>query len=135
MFFTASDFTSNTRHIHNWESFPLRSSCFILPVAMSSCSLLFPSSILDTFWPGGLIFQCHIFSPFYTVHGVLMASILGGLPFPPLVDQVLSELSTMTCPSWVALPGMTHSFTELHKPLHHDKAVIHEGNQWKLTVL
>ena len=22
---------------------------------------------------------------------------------------------------------MAHSFTELHKPLHHDKAVIHEG--------
>ena len=43
-----------------------------------------------------------------------MASILGGLPFPPLVDHVLSELSTMTCPSWVALPGMAHSLTELY---------------------
>ena len=27
----------------------------------------------------------------------------------------------------MALDGMAHSFTELHKPLHHDKAVIHEG--------
>ena len=27
----------------------------------------------------------------------------------------------------MALHGMAHSFTELHKPLHHDKAVIHEG--------
>ena len=24
---------------------------------------------------------------------------------------------------------MAHSFNELHKPLHHDKAVIHEGEE------
>ena len=34
------------------------------------------------------------------------------------MDQVLSELSTMTCLSWVALHVMAHSFIEL------DKAVI-----------
>ena len=33
----------------------------------------------------------------------------------------------MTRLSWVALHITTHSFTELHKPLHHDKAVIQEG--------
>ena len=42
-----------------------------------------------------------------------------GLPFPSLVDHILSELSTMTHLSWVALCGMAHSFIEL------DKAVIH----------
>ena len=31
----------------------------------------------------------------------------------------MSELSTMTCPSWVALHGMFYSFLEL------DKAVVH----------
>ena len=36
-----------------------------------------------------------------------------GLPFPSPVDHVLSELSTMTCPSWVALHGKAHSFIEL----------------------
>ena len=36
-----------------------------------------------------------------------------GLPFPSPVDHILSELYTMTCPSWVALQGMAHSFTEL----------------------
>ena len=46
--------------------------------------------------------------------------------------KVFSNWSEMTlfcqtCPSWVALHGMAHSFTELHKPLCHDKAVIHEG--------
>ena len=39
-----------------------------------------------------------------------------GLPFP---SHVLSELSTMTCQSWVALHGTAHGFTEL------DKAVVH----------
>ena len=42
-----------------------------------------------------------------------------GLPFPSLMDHILSVLSTMTRPSWVALHGMAHSFTEL------DKAVVH----------
>ena len=42
-----------------------------------------------------------------------------GLPFPSPVNHVLSELSTMTHPSWVALYSMAHSFTEL------DKAVVH----------
>ena len=51
-----------------------------------------------------------------------------GLPFPPPADHVLSELSAMTHPSWVALPSMAHSFTELHKSLRHDKAVIPEGD-------
>ena len=44
-----------------------------------------------------------------------------GLPFPPPVDHVWSELSTMTHPSWVALPGTAHSFTELGKPFYYDK--------------
>ena len=42
-----------------------------------------------------------------------------GLPFPSPVDHILSELSTMTCLSWVALQGMAHSFIGL------DKAVVH----------
>ena len=41
------------------------------------------------------------------------------VPFPSPVDHVLSELSTMTRPSWVALQGMAHSFIEL------DKALVH----------
>ena len=43
------------------------------------------------------------------------------------MDHILSELSAMTHLSWVALHGMAHSFIELHKPLHHNKAVICEG--------
>ena len=39
-------------------------------------SLLLSSSILSTYQPGEFIFQCHIFLPFHTVHGVLKARIL-----------------------------------------------------------
>ena len=48
------------------------------------------------------------------------------LPFPLPVAHVLTELSTMIQPSWVAQHGMTHSIIELHEHLCHDKAVIHE---------
>ena len=41
-----------------------------------------------------------------------------GLPFPSPVDHILSDLSTMTVPSWVARHGMA-GFIEL------DKAVVH----------
>ena len=61
-----------------------------------------------------------------SVHGILQARILE-LPFPSPADHVLSELFLMAHPSWVALPGMVHSFTELCKPLHSDKAVVQEG--------
>ena len=59
-----------------------------------------------------------------------MASILEWFAIPSSSDHVLSELSTMTCPSWMALHRMAHSFIELHKSLCHDKAVIHEGGGW-----
>ena len=127
MFFAAADFILITRHIHNWVSFLLWPSCFTLSGAISSSPLLFPSSILDTFRSGRLFFQCHIFLSFCTVHEVLRAAYSGVLPFLPPLDHVLSELSAMTSPSWVALHGMAHSFTELCKPLQHDEAVILEG--------
>ena len=41
------------------------------------------------------------------------------LPCPSPVDHMLSELSTITHPSWVALHSMAHSFIEL------DKAMVH----------
>ena len=52
-----------------------------------------------------------------------------GLPFPPPLDYILSELSTMTHQSWVALHGMAHSFTELHNLLCHNNAkrIINNG--------
>ena len=42
------------------------------------------------------------------------------LPFPSPVDHVLSELSSISHPSWVALHGIAHSFI--------DKAMVHVIN-------
>ena len=96
--------------------------CFCFASISSSFLELFPlfsSSILGTYRPGEFIFQCPIILPFHTVHGVLKARKWSGLPLPSPVDHILSELSTMTRPSWVALHGMAHNFIEL------DKAVVH----------
>ena len=133
LFFTASDFTSITRHTHTWALLPLWPSHCSLTGAISKCPLLFPSSMLDTFQPGGLLFWCCIFLPFHTVMGFSRQEYWSGLPFPSPVDHVLLELFTMTCPPWVALNGMAHTFTVLCKPLCHNKALIHEEEKprWK----
>ena len=55
-----------------------------------------------------------------------------GLSFPSLVDHVLSELSTMTHHSWVALQSMAHSFTDLHKPLRMHRWF--SGHEFKQTL-
>ena len=73
--------------------------------------------------PFGVISFC----PYIQFMGFSWQVYYGGLPFPSPVDHILSELSTITCPSWVTLQGMVHSFIELCKILHHNKAVIHEG--------
>ena len=113
--FTASDFTSITRHIHNWVLFIL---WFCLSILSRVIYPLISSSILGIYHPGEFIFQCPIFLPFHTVHGVLKAR-LKWFAIPSPVDHVFSELSIMTCPSWMARHSMAHSFTEL------DKAVVH----------
>ena len=61
--------------------------------------------------------------------GFLRCEYRSGLPFLPPVDQVLSELFTMTRLSWVALHGTAHNFSELGKPLCHYKVMIHERGQ------
>ena len=116
LFFTASEFTSFTSHIHNWALFSLWLSLFILS---GDISPLFSHSIVGTYRTGEFIFQCHTFLPFVLSMGFSREEYRSGLPFPSPVDHILSELSTMTHPSWVALQGMAHSFIEL------DKAVIH----------
>ena len=103
LFFTALDVIFTTRHIHSWALFLLWPSHFILSGAISNCPSLFPGSILDTYQPGGLIFQCRVFLPFHMFTGFLRQEYWSGLPFPPPVDHVLSELSTVVHPSCVAL--------------------------------
>ena len=119
LLFIASDLVSITSHIHNWVLFLLWLRLFLLSGVISP---LISSSILGMYWPGEFIFQCPIFLLFHTVHGVLKARILKWFAIPFSVDHFLSELSTMTHSSWVALHGMAHSFTEL------DKTAVHVIN-------
>jgi len=110
-----SELYKSPSHIHKWMLFSLWLRLFIL---FGVISPFFSSSILGTYWPGEFIFQCPIFLPFHTVHGVLKARILKWFAIPFSNGPHLSELYTMTRPSCVALHGMDHSFIEL------DKAVI-----------
>ena len=71
---------------------------------------------------GGLIFWCHIFLCFHTVHGVLMER-----NWPPVGHVLSDHLLWPVHLVWV-LNGMPYSSTELHKPLHHNKAVTHEDS-------
>ena len=107
-------FTLVTSHIHSWALFSLWLHLFILSGVTSP---FFSSVILGTYQPGEFIFQCPIFAFSSCSWGSQGKN--AGLPYPSPVDHVLSKLSIMTHPSWVALHGMAHSFTEL------DKAVVH----------
>ena len=95
-------------YIHNWASFLIWPSGFILSTAISSFPLIFPSSTLDAFWPGVLIFRILSFCLSVLFMGFSWQEYCSSLPFPPPVDYILSELSTMTRPSWAALYSMVH---------------------------
>ena len=102
LFFIASDFTSITSHIHNWVLFSLWLHLVILSGVISP---LFSSSLLGTYQPGEFIFQCHIFLPFHTVHGVLKARILKwfAIPFssePRFVRTLYHDPSVLGGPTW-----------------------------------
>ena len=84
--FTASDLASVTSHIHNWMLILLWLHLFILSGIISP---LISSSILGTYRPEELIFQCPIFLPFQTVHGVLKAGILKWFAVPYTRTEVL----------------------------------------------
>ena len=57
---------------------------------------------------GSWSFSVLSFCLFILFMGFSRQEYWSGLPFPSAVDHVLSELSTMTFQSWVALPGMVH---------------------------
>ena len=113
------DLASITTPIHNWVLFLL----WLHPFSLSGIiSPLISSSILDTYQPGEFIFQCPIFLPFHTVHGVLKERLLKrfAIPFssgPPSVRLLHHDLSILGGPTWPHMAWL--SFTEL------DKAVVH----------
>ena len=68
---------------------------------------------------GSSSFSVLSFCLFILFMGFSRQEYWSGLPFPCLGVYILTEISTMTCPSWVALHGMAHTFIEL------DQAVVH----------
>ena len=64
---------------------------------------------------GSSSFSILSFCLFILFMGFSRQEYWSGLSFPSPVDHILSELSTMTHLSWVALHGIAHSFIELDK--------------------
>ena len=108
LLFTASDFTSITSNIHNWVVFLVWLHLFILSGVISP---LIPSNILGPYLPGKFIFQCPIFLPFHTVHGVLKARILKWFAIPSPLDYILSEFSTTRKDVFVIMQICAHTDT------------------------
>ena len=114
MFFTALDFSYTTSHIHNWVLFSFGStSSFFLELFfdLSPVARWAPSNL------GSSSFSVISFCLFILFMGFSRQEYWSGLPLPSPVHYVFSELSTMTCLSWVALYGMAHSFIELDKAM------------------
>ena len=106
-----SPFTSTSGH------------CFCFGSVYSFFLELFLHSSPVAYWAptdrGNSSFSAISFCFFILFIGFSRQEYWSGFPFPSPVDHVLSEVSTMTRASWLALYGMTHSFIEL------DKTVVH----------
>ena len=101
--------TSITGHCFRFGSI----SPFFLELFLYSSSVAYwaPTDL------GSSSFSAISFSLF--IFGFSRQEYWSGLPFPPPVGHILSELSTMSLSFWVALHGLTDSVIELKK------AVIH----------
>ena len=114
--------------LQNWTLLPspvtsTTGCCFCFGFIYSFFLELFFHSSPVAYWAptnlGTLSFGVLSFCLFILFMGFSRQEYWSGLPFPSPVDHILSELSTMTRPSWVALHSMAHSFIEL------DKAMVH----------
>ena len=116
LFFSALDFSSIPSHITTGHCFHFGSiSSFFLEFFLHS----FPVAYWAPTNLGSSSFSVLSFCLFVLFMGFSRQEYWSGLPFPSPVDHVLSEISTMTHLSWVALHGMAPTFIEL------DKAVVH----------
>ena len=83
--------------------------CFHFGSVSSFFLELFLYSSPVTYWAptdlGSLSFSVISFCLFILFMGFSTQEYWSGWPFPSPVDHILSELSTMPCPSWLALHG------------------------------
>ena len=95
-------FIASTSHIHPWVLFCFGSvSSFFLKLFLQ----LFSSSILGTYL-GSSSFSVLSFCFFILFMGFSRQECWSDLPLLSQADHILSELFTMTRPSWVAVRGM-----------------------------
>ena len=92
--------------------------------------IAFPTFLVAYWTPsdlGGLSSGCRIFLPFHTAHEVVVAKIVEWFTIP--FSREPCFVRTLHDDPYVvgSLHRMAYSFTEFCKPIHHDKAVIHEG--------
>ena len=120
-YYTALDFAFTTRHIHNWASFLLLSSHFIISGAISNCPQLFSGSTLGGYSQPG-VFTCHIFLPFHTIHEVLTARILEWFAISSSRGTHFFRTLHYELASWATLHGLVHGFIELCSLLRHDSS-------------
>ena len=112
LFFTVSDFGFSTRHIHNWPSFLLWPNLYILSGAISNCPLLFPSSILYTFWPGDSSFSFVSFCLFILFMEFSWQEYWSGLQFPSLVAKFCQNSSLWSiCFRWPCMAWLIASLS------------------------
>ena len=104
----------------HWNHLILCLSLLLLPSIFPKIKVFSNESALPIMWPKYWSFSFSI-SP-SKVYSGLISFRIDWLLFMGFSRQkywsglhVLSELSTMTCPSWVALHSMAHSFIELGK--------------------
>ena len=103
---TSSQATSTTGHFHfgSVSSFFLELFLHSSPVAYRARTNV-----------GCISFSVIPFCLFILFMGFSRQEYWSGLPFHSPVGHILSELSTMTCPSWVDPHSMAHSFIDLEK--------------------
>ena len=108
--------TSTAGHCFHFDS----SSSFFL-------ELFLYSSLLEYWAPtnvGSSSFSVLSICLFILFMGVSQQEYWSGLPFPSPVDHILSELSTITRPSWVAPHSKAHVCIELEKVVIHVMSLL-----------
>ena len=110
LFFTASDFTSITSHIHNWALFLLWLHLFIL---LGAISLLFSSSILGTYRPGSSSFSVISFCLFILFILFTLSYLHSQCKNTEVVSHsILQFCQTTFCqnsPPWPVCPGWPYT--------------------------
>ena len=121
------EFNSDDNYIYCWGQESLRRNGVAIMVnkriwnVVLGCNLKNDRMISVRFQ--GKPFNIQLFYLFILFMGFSRQEYWSGLPFPSPVDHILSHLSTMTRPTWVALQAWL-SFIEL------DKAVVLVWLDW-----